>query len=125
MTTTTPNTSEAGTATPMPAPSYQSTPDAVPPLRPASPVDKWTEDQWDAFYADLRALQKTCGPNQHDQIFVLINACLDEGINTIGRIIRVLAPLKFERTYVAGTITRGIGQWCRKDKLGILTMIPA
>lgn len=85
--------------------------------------DDWADDRWDDFYAGLRSLQAACRPgkNRNHEVIVLAVACLGEGINTIGRIIKVLAPLGYGNRHVASVVKSEMGSRWREGADGTLS----
>jgi hypothetical protein len=72
-----------------------------------------------------------CGPeaNRHDLGTVLIGACIENGVDTVGGIIRALAPLGFNGGHVALLLREGCGDdperrlW-RRDAERRYTLLP-
>jgi hypothetical protein len=65
----------------------------------------------------------SCGPeiNRNDRLAILIEACVEQGIDAVGQIIRVAGRFGFKREHV-GAFTKTGRRW-RNDK-GRLTLIP-
>ena len=70
-----------------------------------SPTDN---EMFDGF----RRLMASCGPNasKHDQVNVLIEACIDRGLNTGVRIVRALMTLGFNGRHVGMLLKAGRGE---------------
>ncbi|MBB3909754.1 hypothetical protein [Sphingomonas desiccabilis] len=81
-----------------------------------------------AMFGRLRKLLRACGPNRHDQVLVLISACITEGVDTRGQIIGTLGHLDFKRGHVAMLLAEGTGtnpevyRW-RRDAAGTYTLL--
>ena len=88
---------------------------------PTNPIEVWTHAQRCAFYDGLRDLQAACGSDRHQQAFALINACIDEGIVTVGHVIKTLELLGFDRGHIGSILTAGRRGWFRMDDHGILS----
>jgi hypothetical protein len=56
----------------------------------------------------LRDLRDACGANKHDQVTILIQALLDEDIDTRNRIIGALKRLDFTAGHVARMLDEGL-----------------
>jgi hypothetical protein len=81
----------------------------------------WIQEKKDAFFEGLRDLQERSGPNQNDQVTMLIHACIDEGINTGTWIIGTIVSLDFKRGHVGAVLNSGKGtRWARSTE-GIYT----
>lgn len=64
-----------------------------------------------ALLAGLRGLDRSCGDaaSKHDRAIVLIQACIDHGINTRSQIVSALRQLDFDQGHVAITLRTGTG----------------
>ncbi len=69
------------------------------------------KDSTDGLFARLRLLREQCGPtaNEHDLAYILINACIEEGINTKAHMNGVLRHLDLSRGFIAITLKQGTG----------------
>lgn len=96
----------------------------LPAVEPANPTASWTAAQWDEFHDRLERLQGACGPksNKNDHARVLITACINEGVNTVGQIIKALVPLGFNARHLGAMLTKGKGGWIRRDAQGVLSL---
>ncbi len=63
-----------------------------------------TKEERAELFRALRELKRACGKNKHDQITTLIDALLDEGIDTKPRIIGALQKLDFSASQVAAVL---------------------
>lgn len=68
-----------------------------------------------ALFRRLRELKRACGRNQHDQVTILIDALLDEGIDTSPRILGVLKQLDFVHAHAVLILKNGLTtrRWTR------------
>lgn len=64
-----------------------------------------------------RSLVKASGPNKHDQVTVLVSACIGDGINTMGQLLDEGERMGFNRGHVARIVNYETGlRWrCRSD----------
>lgn len=95
------------------SPEYGTPPTAAAPLAHDAP-----EAEVNAIFGRLRALIEACGPgtNKNDRLTVLINACIDEGINTGARIVGAAKKLGFNDEHAGAVLRSGIGdRWARED----------
>lgn len=92
--------------------------------QPANITATWTQDEWDDFYQRLERLDDARDPkmNKNDRAYVLIAACIDEGINTVPQIIEAVAPLGFNKRHLGALLTQGKGGWYRRDAAGVLRL---
>lgn len=60
----------------------------------------------DNLYCEMKELIANCGSdaNKHDLAIVTIEACLDNGINTMPHLIGFLQHLGFKRGHIANTL---------------------
>lgn len=56
----------------------------------------------------------------NDRAYVLIGACIEEGINTVPQIIEAVAPLGFNKRHLGALLTQGKGGWYRRNADGTL-----
>lgn len=96
---------------------------AIPAGEPANPTATWTEADWAEFGDRLYRLNIDCGSaGADDRIRVLASACIEEGVNVVGRIINALVPLGFDRQQVAAILTRDRGAWFRVGPGGVVIL---
>ena len=97
---------------------------AMPAGVPANPTLSWTQHHWDAFHQRLERLDEARDPkaNMNDRAYVLIGACLEEGVNTVPQIIRAVAPLGFNRRHIGALLTQGRGGWYRIGPGKVVTL---
>ena len=77
-----------------------------------------SNDQADnaAMFRGLRELMAVCGDNQHDVVDVMINALIDQGVNTSARIFGAAVRLDCNRAHVAIRLKGGLGvRWTRDE----------
>jgi hypothetical protein len=84
----------------------------------------WTSDQWAEFHQSLERLDEARDPsaNMNDRAYVLIGACLEEGINTVSQIIEAVFPLGFNKRHLGALLTQGRGGWFRRGTDGIISL---
>lgn len=72
-----------------------------------------------ALFRRLRELKRACGSNKHDQATMLIEALLDERIDTRARIVGALRRLGFSNDHAVLVLSDGIAarRW-RRDADG-------
>lgn len=94
--------------------------------QPADATASWTQDRWDEFQQRLERLDDARDPkaNMNDRAYVLIGACIEEGINTVPQIIATVAPLGFNKRHLGALLTQGRGGWYRRDATGALSLRP-
>lgn len=74
-------------------------------LQPDAPAEEVNR-----VFQELRELNKACaGSNSHSRAIVLIHACIDNGINTRGRIRGTLVKLGFNADHAVTTLNKGTG----------------
>lgn len=67
-------------------------------------------DTDEAFIEGLRGLLAACGPsNKHEQVIVLIHACIDSGRNTQGRILDALDRLGWNMRHARLMLEKSTG----------------
>jgi hypothetical protein len=59
--------------------------------------------------AQLRALRADCGPNENEQLLMVITAFLDEGPKTRSQIIRTVERVGFKRSHIAALLDKSTG----------------
>ena len=78
----------------------------------------------DAVFRNLRALDQSLvdsGVNKNDRVLLLINACINQGIDTGARIVGTVVQLGFNRQHVGMTLKHGLQRqpewpnWGRHD----------
>ena len=58
----------------------------------------------------------------NDRAYVLIGACIEEGVSTVPQIIEAVAPLGFNKRHLGALLTQGRGGWFRRDAGGIVSL---
>lgn len=70
-----------------------------------------------ALFRRLRALKAVCvgdRVNRRDQVIILIQACIDEGIKMGGSIVGALVAIGYKRKYVGRLLVEGKKHfWCK------------
>lgn len=63
------------------------------------------------MFERLRDLKRACGSGTglHDQAIVMINACIDEGLDTRSRLVAAMKQLGFSPAHVAITLNKAAG----------------
>jgi hypothetical protein len=86
----------------------------------------WTTDQWAEFHQGLERFDEARDPsaNMNDRAYVLIGACLEEGVNTVPQIIEAVAPLGFNKRHLGALLTQGKGGWYQRDGAGVVSLKP-
>lgn len=71
------------------------------PFPPRGLSHKFEPGEWHKFLDELRDLESRCGKNKHDRAAILIAACIENGINTMGYIRSVLGPFGYNVRHVS------------------------
>jgi hypothetical protein len=75
------------------------------------------------LFEQMRSLVKASGPSKNDQVHVLVTACIEVRIDTMGRIMDCALRLGFTRGHVARIVNDGVGVLWRKDADGSYHLI--
>jgi hypothetical protein len=86
----------------------------------------WTSDRWAEFHQSLERLDEARDPsaNMNDRAYVLIGACIDEGVNTVPQIIEAMTPVGFNKRHLGALLTQGRGGWFGRDAAGVVSLKP-